>query len=253
MCVCVCVSMLLFVFPECVRERQKVNADLRGNRPRVCTFAQVQLAVFRGRCWGRLLHEQVDLTSTSHTHTNTHTHVIPPSPPDPAALIITVATPIDVPRHTERVCGRPSAGLLHRDCGKSDLWCLWCCWPQTLTLTPLYSLFAFLPPSFFVCSSCVSFTLGVGFLCFHSHLKVPKPFLSARIVAKTPWACRPTYTIMLLLPIVTGCRAGELQRSRGEIEKALLRGIESCEMDEERGKMIPFHWDLWRRWKKGWI
>lgn len=144
--------MLLFVFPECVRERQKVNADLRGNRPRVCTFTQVQLAVFRGRCWGRLLHEQVDLTSTSHTHTYKR---YPPSPPDPAALIITVATPIDVPRPTERVCGRPSAGLLHRDCGKSDLWCPWCCWPQTLTLTPLYSLFAFLPPSFCLFLPCL--------------------------------------------------------------------------------------------------
>lgn len=237
--------MLLFVFPECVRERQKVNADLRGNRPRVCTFAQVQLAVFRGRCWGRLLHEQVDLTST-HTYTS-----YPPSPPDLAAHIITVATPIDVPRPTERVCGRPSTGLLHRDCGKSDLWCPWSCWPQTLTLTLLFSLFAFLSPSlFFVCSSCVSLTLlGVGFLHFHSHLKVQTVF-TARSFAKTLWAWGPTYTITLSLLIVTRCRAGELQKSWGEIEKALLRGIESCEMDEERGEMIPFHWDQRRRCKK---
>lgn len=145
--VCVRVSMLLFVFPECVRERQKVNADLRGNRPRVCTFAQVQLAVFRGRCWGRLLHEQVDLTSTSHTHTYTR---YPPLTPRPRS---THHHSGDANR-----CAAPHWACLRqaeRRAPPQGLWEIWFMMPVVLLTTnfnsypTVYSLFAFLPPSLF--------------------------------------------------------------------------------------------------------
>lgn len=154
--------MLLFVFPECVCERLKVNADLRGNRPRVCTFAQVRLTVFWSRCWGRLLQEQVDLTSTLHAHTNIR---YPPSPPRPRS---THHHSGDANR-----CAAPHWACLRQaehGAPPQGLWEIWFMMPVVL-LTTNFNSYATVPlhwfslsPSLSLCFSCVKYSPMYGFV-----------------------------------------------------------------------------------------
>lgn len=144
-------------FPECVCERLKVNADLRGNRPRVCTFAQVRLTVFRSRCWGRLLHEQVDLTSTLNAHTNTR---YPPSPPRPRS---THHHSGDANR-----CAAPHWACLRqaeRGAPPQGLWEIWFMMPVVL-LTTNFNSYATVPLHWFSLSHFFShlvYSLMYGF------------------------------------------------------------------------------------------
>lgn len=75
----------------------------------------------------------------THTQCSPSPHPFTPSASEPGTVSNGVATPIDAPRPAERVHTRPSEGPSAGDCGKSDLWCPWCCWP--VTSAPSLSLF----------------------------------------------------------------------------------------------------------------